>query len=159
MNFVVVLYTENGTETWALLRLVSVAQRNRTLTMWFLLSNLSTSRAHSSMVLDGDWRGDWTASQDLSWDPIQPSSDRMTRDNDSIRVTTLGDSLDSSQRILPNDSTRVTINDSRLESKSYSQNHQASDWQAHFVFTKRNEFLLLQWWSILAQIFFFYCVS
>jgi len=54
MNFVIVLYTENGTGTWSLLRLMSVAQRDRTLTMWFSLSNLSTSRAHSSMVLDGD---------------------------------------------------------------------------------------------------------
>ena len=54
-----------------------------------------------------------------------------------------------------NGSTRVTINDSTPGSEPFSQNLQTSDSQILFVCTQRNEPFLLQWWSILVQIFCF----
>jgi len=68
------------------------------------------------------------------------SSDSVTRVNDWIRVTILGD-LDSTlvrlrkmvtwleSRFSQNDSTRVTINNSRLESESFLQNLWVPDGQ------------------------------
>jgi len=67
--------------------------------------------------------------------------------------------LNSTQFFLQNDSTRVTINGSRLESASFLQNLRCSDGQIPFVCTQRNEHLLLPWWSRLAQIFCFGCVA
>jgi len=43
-----------------------------------------------------------------------------------------------------NDSARVTINVSRLESQSFLQNLSAPDGQTQFVCTQRNEQFLLQ---------------
>jgi len=57
-----------------------------------------------------------------------------------------------------NDSARVTINVSRLESQSFLQNLSAPDGQTQFVCTQRNEQFLLQWWSVFAQIFCFACL-
>ena len=67
----------------------------------------------------------------------------MTRVNDSTRVTIFGDSSRLKSLFLPNDSTRITIDDSRLESESFLQNLQRSDWQ---------------WRSTLAQTFCFDCL-
>jgi len=55
-------------------------------------------------------------------------------------------------------STRVTINDSRLESESFLQNLWVPDGQTHVVCTQRNEQFLLQWWSPLVEIFCFACL-
>ena len=40
---------------------------------------------------------------------------------------------------LPNDSTRVTISDSKLDTESFLQNLQTSDWQTQFICTQRIE--------------------
>jgi len=66
--------------------------------------------------------------------PSLYGSDSVTRVNDSTRLTIFGDS----------DSTRVTVNDSRLESESFLQNHWVPDGQTQFVCTQRNEDFLLQ---------------
>jgi len=64
--------------------------------------------------------------------------------------------LDS--RFSENDSTRVTINDSRLKSESFLKNLWPYDGQTHFVCTQRTEHILFQLWSRLAQIFCFDCL-
>jgi len=61
-------------------------------------------------------------------------------------------------RFSQNDSTRVTLNDSRLESESFSQNLWVPDGQTQFVCIQRNEHFLLQRWSRLAEIFCFACL-
>jgi len=82
-------------------------------------------------------------------------SDSVTRVNDSTRVTIFGDP-DSTRvtlrkmvtrlesRFSQNDSTRVAINDSRLESELFLQNLRASDWQTQFVCIQRNDHFLVQ---------------
>jgi len=57
-----------------------------------------------------------------------------------------------------NDSTRVTVNDSRLESESFLQNLWVPDGQTQCVCTQTNEDFLLQWWSRLGEIFRFDCL-
>jgi len=59
---------------------------------------------------------------------------------------------------LPNDSTRVTSNDSRFESESFLQNFRLTDCQTHFVCIQRNVLFVLQWLSVLVQTFGFDCV-
>jgi len=81
---------------------------------------------------------------------IHNGSDSVTRVNDSTRVTIIGDS-DSTRvtlrkmmtrlesRFSQNDSTRVTINDSRLESESFLKNLRACDRQTQFVCIQRKD--------------------
>jgi len=69
-----------------------------------------------------------------------------------------GDSARFESRFSQNDSSRVTFNDSRLESESFSQNLWVPHGQTQFVCTQRNEHFLLQWWSKLAYIFCFACL-
>jgi len=62
------------------------------------------------------------------------------------------------------DASHVLYRMTRLESQSVtrnsSQSHffktlQRSDWQTQFICTQRNEFFVLQWWSISSQLFCF----
>jgi len=52
-------------------------------------------------------------------------------------------------RFSENDSNRVTIKDSRLESESFLQNLWASDRHTQFVRTQRNELFFFRQWSRL----------
>jgi len=56
------------------------------------------------------------------------------------------------------DSCHASHRMARLESEPYLQNFWASDGQIQFVCTQRNEHFLLQWWSRLAQFFYFDCL-
>ena len=92
----------------------------------------------------------------------------MTRDNDSTRVTIFGDS--NSSHVQKNgDSTRVTFftewldpsNSQWLETRVrliFTKSLELLMDNPHFVCTKRNKHILLQWWSRLAEIFCFACV-
>ena len=101
---------------------------------------------------------------------FQVSSDSVTRVNDSTQVTIFGDSYSTwvtlrkivarlESHFSQNDSTRVTVNDSRLESESFLQNLWVTDGQIQFVCTQRNEHFLLQWWSIIGRNFLFFLSS
>jgi len=63
---------------------------------------------------------------------------RVTSRNDVVKTR-----LES--RLLPNDSTRVSMIDSRLESDSFSQSLQTSYWQAQVTLHTENGAFLLQW--------------
>jgi len=103
---------------------------------------------------------------------ILTGSDRVTRVNDSTRVTILmtRTRLESrwkkwwlgSTRVTFIkgwlDSTWVTVNDSKHESESFSQNLWVPDGQTQFVCIQRTEHFLLQSWSSLAEIFCFSCL-
>jgi len=64
-------------------------------------------------------------------------------DSDSTRDSSNAEKKADSSRLelhfSQNDSTRVTINDSRLESESFLQNLLVPDGQIQFVCTQRNE--------------------
>jgi len=60
-------------------------------------------------------------------------------ESDSTRVTLRNMVTRLESRFSQNDSARVTINDSRLEWKSFLQNLRASDWQTQFVCVQRND--------------------
>jgi len=108
-------------------------------------------------------------SQLLNMKALVSGSDSESWANDSTRVTILGDS-DSTRvrlkkmttrlesRFSQHDSTRITVNDSRLESGSFLQNFRVPDGQTQFVCTQRNEDFLLQWWSRLGESFCFDCL-
>ena len=97
------------------------------------------------------------------------SSDSVTRVNNSTQVTIFGDS-DSTRvtlrkivtrlesRFSQNDSTTVTVNDSRLESESFLQNLWVPDGQTQFVLHTKK-------WSLFASVMikfegkFLFCLS
>jgi len=60
-------------------------------------------------------------------------------DSDSTRVTLRKMVTRLESRFLQNDSTRVTVNDSRLESESFLQNLGVPVGQTQFICTQRNE--------------------
>ena len=77
---------------------------------------------------------------------------------ESSHVEKHGNSIRLESCVSQNDSTRVTVYDSRLVSESFLQNLWFPDGQTQFVCTQRNEHFLLQWSSRLAEIFCFACL-
>jgi len=77
---------------------------------------------------------------------------------DSTQVEKNGYSTRLESPFLQNDSTRVTVIDSRLKSETFLQNFWVLEGQTQFVCTQRNEDFLLQWWSRLGEIFCFDCL-
>ena len=91
-------------------------------------------------------------------------SDSVTRVNDSSHnfwwlgldsshVEKHGDSIRLESCVSQNDSTRVTVYDSRLVSESFLQNLWVPDGQTQFVCTQINEHYLLQDWRKFSVIF------
>jgi len=87
--------------------------------------------------------------------PLVASSESMTRVNHSTRVTIFGGSTRITFFIVWHDPNRVTINGVRV---IYKKSPRISLTNTVHLHTKKWAFLL-QWWSILAQIFGFDCVS
>jgi len=86
---------------------------------------------------------------------LDSSHDFWSLELDFSHIEKNGDSTRLVLRFSQNDSSRVTVSDSRLESESFLQNLWVPDGQTQFACTQRNEHFLLLWLSRLAEIFCF----